>query len=203
MALRWTPRTTPRGDKEIAHSIPVLREGLLKMSQLFELIPLVGFFIAYKTHDIYVAVIVLMVLMGLGLVVHRVQKKTITNMQWVSFILVVIFGGITLLFRNEIFIKWKPTVLNWSFGLAFLISQFIGKKNLTERIMSAAKIHAPKHVWTRLNLSWVIFFVLSGALNLFVAYRFSTDFWVNFKLFGLFGLTFLFAIGQAVYLKKH
>lgn len=173
------------------------------MSQLFELIPLIGFFIAYKTHDIYMAVIVLMVLMALGLVIHRVQKKTITNMQWVSFILVVIFGGITLIFRNEIFIKWKPTVLNWGFGVAFLGSQFIGKKTLTERIMSAAKINAPKKVWDRLNLSWVIFFMLSGALNIVVAYQFSTDIWVNFKLFGLFGLTFLFAIGQAIYLKKH
>src|SRR5688572_25120569 len=98
------------------------------MSQLFELVPLIGFFVAYKMHDIYMAVIVLMVLMALGLVIHRVQKKTISNMQWVSFILVVVFGGITLLFRNEIFIKWKPSVLNWGFGLAFLISHFVGRK---------------------------------------------------------------------------
>lgn len=173
------------------------------MAQLFELVPLVGFFIAYKTHDIYTAVVVLMVLMALGLVVHRVQKKVITNMQWISFLLVVVFGGITLLFRNEIFIKWKPTVLNWAFGLAFLGSQFIGEKTLTERIMSAAKFNAPKKVWQRLNLSWVVFFLISGALNIFVAYQFSTDVWVNFKLFGLFGLTFIFAIGQAVYLRKH
>jgi intracellular septation protein len=173
------------------------------MSQLFELIPLIGFFVAYKIHDIYMAVIVLMVLMGLILIVHRAQKKAITNMQWVSFILVLIFGGITLFFRNDIFIKWKPTVLNWGFGLAFLLSHFIGKKTLTERILSAAKFNAPKRVWMRLNISWVIFFILSGALNIFVAYQFSTDIWVNFKLFGLFGLTFIFAIGQAIYLKNH
>ena len=173
------------------------------MSQLFELIPLVGFFVAYKMHDIYTAVVVLMALMAMGLIVHRVQKKTITNMQWISFVLVLIFGGITLAFRNEIFIKWKPTVLNWSFGLAFLVSHFVGKKNFTQRIMAAAKINAPKEVWNRLNLSWVIFFFLTGALNIFVAYSFSTDIWVDFKLFGLFGLTFLFAIGQAFYLKNH
>lgn len=173
------------------------------MSQLFELVPLVGFFVAYKMYDIYVAVVVLMVLMALGLIVHRAQKKTITNMQWVSFVLVVIFGGITIFFRNEIFIKWKPTVLNWGFGLAFFISHFVGKKNFTERIMSAAKLNAPKKVWERLNWSWVIFFMISGALNIFVAYQFSTDIWVNFKLFGLFGLTFAFAIGQAIYLKNH
>lgn len=173
------------------------------MAQLFELIPLIGFFIAYKTHDIYVAVVVLMVLMALGLVVHRVQKKTITNMQWVSFILVVIFGGITIAFRNDLFIKWKPTVLNWGFGVAFLMSHFIGKRTFTERIMSAAQINAPKEVWEKLNWSWVIFFFISGALNIVVAYQFSTDVWVNFKLFGLFGLTFLFAIGQALYLKNY
>jgi intracellular septation protein len=173
------------------------------MSQIFELMPLVGFFIAYKTHDIYMAVVVLMVLMALGLVLHRVQKKTITNMQWISFILAVVFGGITLFFRNEIFIKWKPTVLNWGFGLAFLMSHFFGKKNLTERILSAAKFNAPKKIWDRLNISWVLFFIVSGALNLFVAYQFNTNIWVNFKLFGLFGLTFLFAIGQAIYLKHH
>jgi intracellular septation protein len=172
------------------------------MSQIFELVPLIGFFIAYKAVDIYMAVIVLMILMALGLVVLKIQKKTITNMQWVSFVLVMIFGGITLFFRNEMFIKWKPTVLNWGFGLAFLISHFT-KKNFTERLLSAAKIEAPKSVWNKLNLSWIVFFIISGALNIVVAYQFSTDIWVNFKLFGLFGLTFLFAIGQAIYLKNH
>ncbi len=173
------------------------------MAQIFELIPLVGFFVAYKMQDIYTAVIVLMVLMALQLVIHRVQKKTITNMQWVSFILVLLFGGITLLFRNEMFIKWKPTVLNWGFAIAFLVSHFVGKKNFTEKIMSAANIVAPKQVWSRLNMAWVVFFTLSGGLNIAVAYMFSTDVWVNFKLFGLFGLTFLFAIGQAIYLRNY
>lgn len=173
------------------------------MSQMFELVPLIGFFVSYKMYDIYTAVVVLAVLMGMGLILHRAQKKVITNMQWISFALVVIFGGITLIFRNEIFIKWKPTVLNWAFGLAFLVSHFIGEKNFTQRIMSAAKIAAPDRVWSRLNISWVIFFLLSGALNIFVAYSFSTDVWVNFKLFGLFGITFIFAIGQAVYLRNY
>ena len=93
-------------------------------------------------------------------------------------------------------------MLNWGFGLAFLISHFT-KKNFTERLLSAAKIEAPKSVWNKLNLSWIVFFIISGALNIVVAYQFSTDIWVNFKLFGLFGLTFLFAIGQAIYLKNH
>lgn len=173
------------------------------MSQLFELIPLIGFFISYKLYDIYVAVSVLMVLMTLSLIIVKLNKKNITNMQWMSWVLVIIFGTVTLAFRNEIFIKWKPTVLNWGFGLAFLISQFYGKQNLTERLLSSARIHAPKKVMDKLNFSWVIFFMLSGTLNIVVAYRFSTDVWVNFKLFGLFGITLLFAICQAFYLKKY
>ena len=124
-------------------------------------------------------------------------------MQWMSWVLVIIFGTVTLIFRNEIFIKWKPTVLNWGFGLAFLISQFFGKQNLTERLLLTAHIHAPKNVMQKLNFSWVIFFMLSGSLNIIIAYNFTTDVWVNFKFFGLFGLTFLFAIGQALYLRKY
>lgn len=173
------------------------------MSQMFELIPLVGFFIAYKMYDIYVAVAVLAALMTVGLIVTKMQKKPITNMQWISWVLVLIFGGITLIFRNELFIKWKPTVLNWGFGLAFLISEFVGKKNLTERLLSAAKIDAPKSVWTKLNLSWVLFFIISGGLNIYVAYRFSTDTWVSFKLFGLFGLTIVFAVIQAFFIGRY
>lgn len=173
------------------------------MAHLFELVPLVGFFIVYKLYDIYMAVIALMILMTGSLLTYKLQKKPITSMQWVSFVLVLVFGGISLFFRNEIFIKWKPTVLNWGFGLAFFISQYVGNKNFTERLLSAAKIEAPKKMWQRLNISWVIFFMISGALNIFVAYSFSTDVWVNFKLFGLFGLTLLFAVGQAVYLRNH
>ena len=149
------------------------------MNQLFELVPLIGFFAAYKLYDIYIAVIVLMALMALGLIITKLQKKPITSMQWVSFVLVLVFGGISVFFRNEIFIKWKPTVLNWGFAVAFLLSQYIGKKNFTERLLTAAKIEAPGHIWRRLNWAWVIFFIVSGALNIFVAYQFSTDIWVN------------------------
>jgi intracellular septation protein len=142
-------------------------------------------------------------LMALALVITKLQKKPITSMQWISFILVLIFGGISVFFRNEIFIKWKPTVLNWGFALAFLISHFVGKKSLTERLLTMANIDAPKAVWQRLNYAWIIFFIISGALNIIVAYQFSTDIWVNFKLFGLFGLTALFAIAQAFYLRNY
>lgn len=171
------------------------------MSQLFELIPLVGFFVGYKLYDIYVAVSILMILMTISLILVKVQKKNITNMQYLSWLLVIVFGTITLAFRNEIFIKWKPTVLNWGFGLAFLISHFFGKENFTERLLGSAKIKAPKKVMEKLNFAWVLFFILTGTLNIIIAYRFTTETWVNFKLFGLFGLTLAFAIGQAVYLK--
>lgn len=173
------------------------------MSQLTEIIPLIGFFIAYKAYDIYAAVIVLMILMTLGVIYTKICKKPITNMQIISWLLVIVFGAITLLFRDEIFIKWKPTVLNWGFAIAFLLSQFFGKENFTQRIMSAAKIEAPKKIWSRLNYSWILFFIVSGALNLFVAYNFDTEVWVNFKLFGFLGLTLLFGLGQAVYLRNY
>ena len=173
------------------------------MSQLFEILPLVGFFIAYKTYDMYVAVVVLAILMSLGLAILKIQKKPITHMQLLSFVLVIIFGGVTLLFRNEMFIKWKPSVLNWGFALAFLISHFIGKENFTKKIMSQAQIQAPDFVWKNLNFAWIIFFIFSGLLNIIIAYTFSTDVWVNFKLFGLVGLTLIFALAQALYLKKY
>lgn len=173
------------------------------MSQLFEILPLLGFFIAYKMYDMYVAVVVLAVLMTIGLALLKIQKKPITHMQLLSWVLVLIFGGVTLIFRNEIFIKWKPSVLNWGFALAFLISHFVGKENFTQKIMSQAQIKVPDFVWKKLNFAWIIFFIFSGIVNIVVAYNFSTDIWVNFKLFGLVGLTLIFGLAQAFYLRKY
>lgn len=171
------------------------------MAQLLEFIPLIGFFVSYKLFDIYMAVIVLMVMMTAVIALQALLKKQISNMQLVSWLLVLVFGSVTLVFRNEMFLKWKPTVLNWGLGLAFLISNFT-KATLVERLFVAMKLEAPASVWKKLNLSWALFFFFTGALNLFIAYYFSTDFWVNFKVFGLLGLTLLFVFGQAFYLKN-
>ncbi len=116
--------------------------------------------------------------------------------------IIVVLGGATLLLQDETFIKWKPTAVNWLFALVFLGSQFIGKKNLVQRMMEAS-ISAPEHVWLRLNISWVIFFITVGIANLYVAFNFDLDTWVNFKLFGVLGLTLLFVVAQGFYLVRY
>jgi len=104
--------------------------------------------------------------------------------------------------HDEVFIKWKPTAINWLFALVFIGSQYIGKKTIIERMMGA-NITLPSAVWTKLNVAWALFFIILGALNLYVAFSFDTDTWVNFKLFGLMGLTFIFIIAQSFYLMPY
>jgi len=123
-------------------------------------------------------------------------------MQWVTLGLIVVFGGLTLAFRDPTFIQWKPTIVNLLFALAFLGSQYIGEKSFIERMMGAS-ITLPKKEWIKLNLSWVLFFVFLAISNLYVAYNFSEDTWVNFKLFGMMGLTFVFIIAQGIYLTRY
>lgn len=172
------------------------------MKLLFDFFPILLFFIAYKMYDIYVATAVAIaaafVQVGLFWVQHRRLEKT----HLVTLALLVVFGGLTLVLQDETFIKWKPSVINWLFGVVFLGSQFIGKKNIVERMMGANLVLSTT-IWSRLNLSWALFFVALGFANLFVVYNFDTDTWVNFKLFGMMGLTIAFIIGQAVYLSRH
>ena len=123
-------------------------------------------------------------------------------MHVITLVLTVILGGLTLLLKDIRFIKWKPTAVNWIFALVFLGSQFVGKKPIIRRMMDHA-ISVPDEIWTKLNMGWVVFFIFSGIANLYVAYNFSTEFWVNFKVYGLLGLTFIFAIGQAMYMSRY
>jgi len=123
-------------------------------------------------------------------------------MHLVTLGLLVVFGGLTLLLRDPVFIKWKPTVVNWLFAIVFLGSQFIGKKSMVERMMSHA-IDLPAVIWTRLNVSWGVFFLASGILNLYVAFNYAEETWVNFKLFGMLGLTVVFVILQSFYMARH
>ena len=129
------------------------------------------------------------------------HKKVEKMHLWVLGV-VLVLGGLTLLFGDERFLKWKPSVVNWAFAVVFLGSQFIGERNLTERVMGG-QIQVPGFVWTRVNLMWVAFFVLSGVANLYVAYNYSTEIWVDFKVFGLIGATVVFVILQALYLARH
>ena len=121
---------------------------------------------------------------------------------WLSLAIIVVFGGATIYFHNETFIKWKPTVLYWCFAAALLFSQIFLKKNLI-RAMMEKQMSLPDGIWRRVNLSWVAFFLTMGLLNLYVAFNFSTDSWVNFKLFGSMGLMLVFIVVQSLMLSKY
>jgi intracellular septation protein len=131
---------------------------------------------------------------------HGTRK--VAAMQLVTLAILIIFGGLTLFLHDEQFIKWKPTVINWLFGGGFLASQFLGTKTVIERLMGA-NLTLPKPVWRRLNLGWVCFFFAMGGANLYVMSHFDRDTWVNFKLFGMLGLTVVFVVIQALYLSRH
>jgi len=134
-----------------------------------------------------------------------IRRKKIDGMLWLSVSVITIFGGLTIYFNNDMFIKWKPTILYWCFAIALLLSQVFMKKNAI-RSMMEAQIKLPDPVWQRLNIAWIGFFVFMGILNLlvaFVIFRDNTSAWVNFKAFGGPGLTFAFAIGQSFFLAKY
>jgi intracellular septation protein len=172
------------------------------MKFLFDIFPVVLFFIAFKFYDIYVATAVAMgaTFVQIGWVWLRHRK--VDNMLWVSLALIVVFGGATLLLQDETFIKWKPTVLYWLFAAVLAAAALGFRKNLI-RAMMEAQVTLPEAVWGRLLASWIVFFVLMGALNIIVAYNFSTDAWVNFKLFGGIGLMLVFIVLQGLMLARH
>lgn len=172
------------------------------MKFFLDFFPILLFFIAYKAYDIYVATAVAIVASLAQVGYIWLKERRVENMHLITLAIIVVFGGATLLLEDEMFIKWKPTVVNWLFAGAFLASQFIGKKTVVERLMGA-NIQLPALLWVRLNLSWVGFFAALGVVNLYVVYNFDTDTWVNFKLFGMMGLTLLFVLAQGVFLMKH
>lgn len=172
------------------------------MKLLFDFFPIILFFIAYKFQGIYVATSVAIVATFIQVGFVWLKHRRVEAMHLITLALIVVFGGATLLLHDELFIKWKPTVINWLFGLAFLASQYVGKAPFIQRMM-AANVDLPAPVWKKLNLSWALFFLFLGAVNLYVLYNFDTDIWVNFKLFGMLGLTFAFVLLQAVFLSRY
>jgi intracellular septation protein len=210
------------------------------MKFLFDLLPVILFVITYKMYGIYPAIVVIMLATGIQVGLSWLKHRKVEKMHLITLALVVVLGGATLVLQDKAFFMWKPTVVNWLFALAFIGSHFVGsRKTLVERMMSHA-IEAPPVVWLRLNLSWVLFFVLMGFANLYVANFFfeanaaltaaagkevdlqscgaemsgqllqlcqqarsSEDNWVDFKLYGMMGLTFAFVIAQAFYLARH
>jgi intracellular septation protein len=133
-----------------------------------------------------------------------IRRKKIDGMLWISFLIISVFGGMTIYFHNATFIKWKPTMLYWSYALALIISQIAMHKNLTRAFLGKLEedMVIPDSVWSKLNAIWIAFFIGMGGLNLLVAYNFSTDIWVNFKLFGSMGFMFVFLLLQIIYLSR-
>lgn len=172
------------------------------MKFLFDLFPVILFFVAFKVYGIYVATGVAIAATFLQIGWVWLRRGKVDNMLWVSLGVIVFFGGATLVLQNETFIKWKPTVLYWLFAGTLAVAALMFKKNLIRGMMEK-QVSLPDPVWDRLLASWIVFFAAMGALNLYVAYNFSTDAWVNFKLFGGIGLMLAFVVLQALMMAKH
>lgn len=171
------------------------------MKFLIDFFPIVFFFIAFKMYDIYIATAVLIIASLVQTSAHWLMHRRFEKMHVITLLLVCVFGGLTLILQDEMFIKWKPTVINWLFAIAFIGSQFIGKKSLVQRMMGDHMV-LPSNIWLNLNIAWTLFFIALGFANLYVVYNFDTETWVNFKLFGLLGLTFVFVIAQSLYVAR-
>lgn len=197
------------------------------MKLLFDLFPVILFFAAFKyagghqeaaadwvgtllggvviapdKAPILLATVVVIVATLVQIVWVRMRHGKVDKMLWLSFALVVVFGGMTLFFRNEAFIKWKPTLLYWAFAGSMLFAARVLKKNAIQAMLGE-QMKLPGSVWQRLNLAWIAFFLLMGVLNLIIAFNFPTDIWVDFKLFGGMGLMFVFILAQGALLSKY
>jgi intracellular septation protein len=186
------------------------------MKLFFDFLPIVLFFVAYKfgggdyvfngqtyqVEGIYAATAVMIVASLLQVSYSWLRHRKVERAHLITLILVVLLGGATLWLQNPDFIKWKPTAVNWLFALVFAGAYLFTDKSLLERMM-AAHIQLPAKVWTRLNMAWILFFIGSGLANLYVAFNFEEATWVNFKLFGMLGLTIVFVVAQSIYLARH
>lgn len=190
------------------------------MKQWLDYIPLIIFFIAFKSKGLFPATALLLAsstaiygilyLTGAVREIRNRQRqglplrvpRVLSRQQLVTFLLTLVFGGLTLYFHNATFLKWKATLIDWAFGLTLLGSHFFGRQVLLERMIGDA-ISLPTAIWKRLNIAWGVFFLTLGSISLFVAFTFSTEVWVNFKVFGSMGLTLTFAVLQTVYISRH
>ena len=197
------------------------------MKLLFDLFPVILFFATFKYYGsnpegaadlvgsllgsavldvkqapILLATIVVIVATMVQIAWVHFRHGKVDKMLWVSLVLVTVFGGMTLIFQDETFIKWKPTILYWAFAGSMAFAALVLRKNPI-KAMLGEQMTLPEPVWGKVNLSWIAFFLFMGVLNLIVAFNFSTDVWVNFKLFGGMGLLLLFVLGQGLMLSKY
>lgn len=180
------------------------------MKLVFDLFPLILFFAAYRAFGIYVATGVAMVAVIAQVAWLRLRNHKIEAMHIINLVVIVVFGGATILTANEVFIRWKPTILYWCFSIILFVSQFVFRKPAIEYVMGS-QMTLPAHVWGKMNLSFAVFTFVMGVLNLYVAFFYGADLdpgvqrdhWVNFKVFGTMILTFLFVIGLMLALSRH
>ncbi|MEZ5448946.1 MAG: septation protein A [Thiolinea sp.] len=199
------------------------------MKFLFDFFPVVLFFLAYKffgdlppswialansiplvelsqdepKHAILFATLIIILATLLQNILHYATHRRFERMHLISLGILLAFGSLTIVLKDSAFIQWKVTVFNWIFALAFIGSQYIGsRKTLVERMMSHA-MQVPGEIWRKANWMWALFFIFIGIVNLLVAYNFSEEVWVDFKLFGVLGMTFVFVVAQAFYLQRH
>ena len=172
------------------------------MKFLFDLLPVILFFVAFKMADIYVATAVAIGATIAMIIYAKIKHGKIEKMLLVNGAVISVLGGITLLLHDKTYILWKPTVLYWLLAAVLLIAELFFKKNFIEQMMGKV-MQAPANIWTKLNWVWVIFLVALGFLNLYVAFNYSENTWVNFKLFGVTSMMFLFVILQTLALRKY
>lgn len=173
------------------------------MKQLLDFVPLIIFFAVYQySNDMVVATGVLIVATTLQVGFMWLKHRKVEKLYLITLGAVLIFGGMTVLLRDDTFIMWKPTIVNWILALVLLGSQWLAGKNLIRKMLEP-NMALPEAIWTRLNIAWALFFGATGALNLYVAFNFSQETWVNFKVFGLLALTITFAVIQIALLSRH
>ena len=196
------------------------------MKFLYDLFPVLLFFLVFKFYPdwvateqslclfdvciaggkegaIYAATATAIIASFLQVGLFWLKHRRFENMHLVTLALITVLGGATIYFHDDTFIKWKPTVVNWLFAVVFLASQWIGEKPLIQRMMEKNIELNPTRIWAVLNSAWAVFFIVMGALNLYVAFNYSQETWVNFKLFGMMGLTIAFVFLQAFYLSRY
>lgn len=180
------------------------------MKLVFDLFPLILFFVAYRAFDIFIATGVAMVAVVAQVAWLRIRRHKIEAMHIINLVVIIIFGGATIYTENEVFIRWKPTILYWCFSVILLASQYVFRKPAIEYVMGS-QMELPGHVWRKMNLSFAVFTLVMGLINLYVAFFYGSDLapevqrdhWVNFKVFGTLILTFLFVIGLMLSLSKY
>ncbi|WP_371185372.1 septation protein A [Thalassotalea maritima] len=172
------------------------------MIALLEYIPLIVFFVFYKTHDIFVATGALIIASVIHMAILKIKKHPIPTRQWVIFSLIVGFGLLTIAFNDDAFIKWKVSLINGFFAIALLVGKYVFNKNLLQSFLGE-QFQLPEHIWTKFNLAWVSFFIICAVLNWYVAFNFDQQTWVNFKVFGLTAMTFVFSIVSVMAIYKH